>query len=566
MKVQAVLSRSRLLPATCLIAVVALLAAPAAAIGQQSSAGRPASLVVATRDGLLQGKRAEGADQFLGIPYAAPPVGPLRWRAPEPVAPWAGVRPVTAYGNRCPQLRSQDGQEEDDENCLFLNVFTPSGDRRAPGTGGLPVLFWIHGGMLLHGAGDLYDGSLIARRDHVIVVSINYRLGVFGFLDVPGLGTSAQTASGNYGLLDQEAALRWVHANIAGFGGNPDRITIGGESAGGWSVCALLTAPAVRGLFIGAIMESGSCASRTQAQAQAVGQQLATNVGCTDPATALACLRGKPESVLLDATASAATAIPSAHVVEFTSGGPDLPAPPARAVADGDYAHVPLLIGTNHDEARYFTQIFAADDQRAFDGLIAAQYGSAAPAILQQYPWTSFPSPYAAAYALASVDTDSGYFYGIGGCPAQDLAAQFASTTRTFFYQFDDESAPAQNDMLPGFQWGAAHTQELGFLFPGYNPYGTDLYQLLTPAELQLSRQMIAWWGAFLWRGAPVAPGEPDWPGYASGELMSLRPGGQSKPITAAAFAGQHQCAFWAGVLAAGGPAPPPAAMTRADR
>jgi carboxylesterase type B len=207
--------------------VLATPAPAAAAPGGSSAAARRDALVVATQDGLLRGKHAEGVDQFLGIPYAAPPVGPLRWQAPQPARPWAGVRDATAYGNRCLQLASQDGPRQDNEDCLFLNVFSPVTYplryRPAARDGGLPVLFWIHGGMLLHGAGDEYDGSLIARTDDIIVVSINYRLGAFGFLDVPGLGNSPLTASGNYGLLDQEAALRWVHGNIAVFGGNPGR-------------------------------------------------------------------------------------------------------------------------------------------------------------------------------------------------------------------------------------------------------------------------------------------------------------------------------------------------------
>src|SRR5580693_1216949 len=321
------------------------LAAPA---GPAGGAAHRGGLISATADGLVQGKHAEGIDQFLGVPYAAPPVGPLRWQAPQPVHPWTGVRSATAYGNRCPQLASGNGPREDTENCLFLNVFTPAGYHPGAGRGGLPVLFMIHGGGLSNGAGDQHDGSLIVNTDHIVGVSINYRLGAFGLLDVPALGTSRLTANGNFGLLDQEAALRWVRRNIAAFGGDPGRVTIAGESAGGWSICALMTSPLARGLFSAGIMESGSCASRPPADAQSAGLAFAAQAGCPDAATAAACLRGEPETALLTDSAS--------YSPEFASGGPEIPVPPAQAVADGDEARVPLLMGTNHDEGRTFAQ------------------------------------------------------------------------------------------------------------------------------------------------------------------------------------------------------------------
>ena len=374
------------------------------------------------------------------------------------------------------------------------------------------------------------------NTDHIVVVSFNYRLGVFGFLDVPGLGTSPLTANGNYGLLDQETALRWVQRNIAAFGGDPRQVTMAGESAGGWSDCALMTSPPARGLFRGVIMESGSCASRTPAQAQSAGLAFATAAGCPDAATAASCLRGLPEATLNTASAG--------YSAEFASGGPELPLPPAQAVAEGDYTRVPLLMGTNHDEGRTFAQGFASYTQQQYEQLIGELYGSLAPAVLQHYPWSAFASPYTAAYAIGAVWTDSGFITGIGGCPTQNLAAQFASTTRTFFYQFDDRHAPGLNMDLPGYQWGAGHAMELAYLWPSFNN-GYSLYDLLTAAQLQLSHQMVVQWGAFTRSGAPQAPGQPFWPAYTSGRLMSLRPGGQSRTISAGAFGAEHQCGFW---------------------
>jgi carboxylesterase type B len=521
------MNRARLI-ATAAATLLALLL-PTAAQAKTSPGG---NLIVRTDRGLLQGMSAEGIDQFLGIPYARPPVGPLRWAAPQPMPRWSGIRPATSYGGRCAQLASGNGPRVDNEDCLYLNVYTPPGHR----PGSLPVLFMIHGGGLTTGAGDQHDGSLIVNTDHIVVVSINYRLGPFGFLTLPGLSGSAQTASGNFGLLDQEAALRWVHRNIAAFGGNPAKVTIDGESAGGWSVCALMTSPPARGLFRGAIMQSGSCATQTRAAAQTASLAFAKQAGCPDPATAAACLRARPEQALLDASPS--------YQPLFVSGGPELPLPAAQAVASGHYNRVPLLMGTNHNEGRTFAQGFTGYTQQQADQLITQIYGAQAPAILARYPWSSYPAPYTAAYMIGDIWTDSGFLSGIGGCPTQNQAATFAATTPTFFYQFDDLHAPGLNNDHPGYQWGAGHAMELAYLWPSFNN-GFSLYDLLTPAQLELSRQMVRYWGAFTALGAPEVPGQPRWPAYTTGRLMSLRPGGQTRTIPASEFAAEHQCSFW---------------------
>ena len=257
--------------------------------------------------------------------------------------------------------------------------------RAAAGTRQAAVLVMIHGGGLVNGSGDQHDGSLIVNTDHIVVVSINYRLGVFGFLDVPGLGTSPLTANGNYGLLDQEAALRWVRRNIGAFGGDPGRVTIAGESAGGWSMCALMSSPPARGLFSAAIMESGSCASRTPAAAQSAGLAFAAQAGCTVAATAASCLRSTQESTLLDASASISSE-------EFTSGGPELPIPPAQAVASGRYTHVSLLMGDNHDEGRTFSQGLAGLTEQQYADLVAQDYGASSSATLWACPTRPCPS------------------------------------------------------------------------------------------------------------------------------------------------------------------------------
>ena len=537
------------LTALALAAVAGLFHGPAGAPGgpqvQAISAdaasaavpSQPQNLLVTTDKGQVEGRTIGLVDQFLGIPYAQPPVGALRWAAPAPMAAWTGVRPALGYGGRCAQLSNGNGPRIDNEDCLYLNIFTPTS---VPATGGLPVLFMIHGGGLTTGAGDQQDGSLLAQTQHIVVVSINYRLGPLGFLDVPGLADPATAAAtgGNFGLLDQESALRWVAANIAAFGGDPAQVAIAGESAGGWSVCALMTSPPVRGLFARAIVESGSCPSETAAQAQTASLAFAAKAGCTVPADAAACLRGASESDLLDASAQ--------YQPTFVAGGADLPAAPAQAVATGQYAKVPLLFGDNHDEGRTFSQGFAGDTQQQYTAFVDSTYGALAPQILQRYPWTAFPAPYTAAYAVGAIFTDSGAVTGIGGCTAQNLAQQFAAGARTYFFQFDDRHAPGLNNQVPGYQWGAGHAMELAYLWPSFTN-GFSLYAELTPPQLQLSNEMVERWGAFVRTGSPNTGGQLAWPvltGHAN-RLMSLRPAGRSTVISGAEYSAEHQCGFW---------------------
>jgi carboxylesterase type B len=504
-------------------------------------AAQPQSLIVSTGAGQIEGRTTGTVDQFLGVPYAAPPAGALRWQPPQPVTPWTGVRSALSYGGRCAQLANGNGPRIDNEDCLYLNVYAPA---VIPSGRKLPVMFMIHGGGLTTGAGDQQDGSLLASSQNIIVVSVNYRLGPFGFLALPGLD-SGTDADGNFGLLDQEAALRWVQQNIAGFGGDPGQVTIAGESAGGWSVCSLLASPPAKGLFARAIMESGSCISQPLAAAQQAGAALAAKVGCASAgsgaSTVASCLRSVPEATLLSASSS--------YQPLPTVGGTDLPVAPAQAVASGSYTKVPILMGTNHDEGRTFAQGDASLTEAQYVQYVDASFGALAPQVLARYPWSAYPHPYTAAYAIGAIETDAGLVGGIGGCPEQNLAGQLASTgAPTWFFQFDDRHAPGLNDNLPGYQWGAGHAMELAYLWPSFTN-GFSLYAELTPAQLQLSRQMIAYWGAFVRTGVPSAPGSPAWPRYSAGSarLMSLRPGDATRVIPGSEFAAEHQCSFWNG-------------------
>ena len=325
------------------------------------------SLTVTTDDGQLHGRTTGPVDQWLGIPYARPPVGALRWEPPQPAASWTGVRECDqSYGNECTQLGNPTVNTED---CLYLNVFAPA---VIPADAKLPVLFWIHGGGSVSGSGDQYDGSLLAQSDGIIVVTINYRLGPFGILDLPGLSSAEPT--GNFSLLDMEAALRWTQSNIAAFGGDPSKVTIAGESAGGMAVCSLLASPPAKGLFSAAIMESGSCRGNSEATAEAEALAVAKAAGCPTAATAAACLRGKNEATVLSASASF---IP----VWYTYGGPDLPVSPLQAIESGHYNRVPILMGDNRDEGRAFSAGYAGYTSQQYTQLVDSAFGAGCGAV-----------------------------------------------------------------------------------------------------------------------------------------------------------------------------------------
>ena len=223
------------------------------------NAARSGGLTVSTADGAVRGKTVAATDEFLGMPYAAPPVGPLRWQPPQPPKPWPGVRAATSFAPHCPQPSSSFGVASTSEDCLYLNVFTPAGAQGAQGAQArnLPVMVWVHGGSLRTGASEEYNPTGLVGHG-VIVVTINYRLGALGFLADSALASRPGGSSGNYGLMDQQAALRWVQRNIRGFGGNPGNVTLFGESAGGLSTLSQLVSPGARGLFQRAIVESGS--------------------------------------------------------------------------------------------------------------------------------------------------------------------------------------------------------------------------------------------------------------------------------------------------------------------
>jgi carboxylesterase type B len=506
-------------------------AVPAVAVPAVAATQAPDSLVVQTDTGAVRGVHSDGVDAFLGIPYAAPPVGALRWQSPGPHQPWTGVRPATEYGARCAALASTNGPRTNAEDCLFINVQRPTGVTAGRN---IPVYVFIHGGGLVNGSSNQASGDKIVRLTNAIVVTMNYRLGVFGFLGLGGLSSSGQ---GNYGFLDQQFALRWVQRNIAAFGGNPAQVTLGGESAGAFSVCGHLTSPGSRGLFVRAMMQSGSCYSRTLQQTYADSATFAAAAGCPSTgASAVQCLRSKSAAELLEAS--------TVFSPTLSSGTAALPQPTAAAVATGQFARVPIVNGSNRDEGRTFAQGFIGWSKQQYIGWVQNTYGANASKVLARYPWPANADKFTPAYLIGAIMTDSGLIAGIGGCTELRLDETLAKWVPTWAYEFDARNGPGLTP-IPGYVWGAGHAAELAYLFPSFNN-GTPIAPTFNAGERQLSRNMIQYWGGFVFRGSPNFQGQAHWPRFdLTGRIMSLRVAGQSQTISSGQYRTEHQCDFW---------------------
>jgi para-nitrobenzyl esterase len=426
---------------------VALSAATLAAAGGtadatlSASAGSAlrASPVVHTEDGSVEGVAVAGGYAFRGLPYAAPPIGDLRWRPPQPPASWRGARDASQYAPSCPQppnLFRPPGPESED--CLYLNVSTPTLRHHAE----RPVLVWIHGGGFTEDGALNYDGTTLAA-DGIVVVTINYRLGALGFLAHPALASRPGGPAGNYGLMDQQAALRWVRSNIAEFGGDPDNVTIAGQSAGGVSVLAHLVSPHSRGLFRRAIVESGAFALNqiSLSQAEAFGETFAAQAGCQDQTAE--CLRRVTVATLVKEFPGAA--IPG--VVD----GKVLTESIGAALAAGHFAHVPILNGVNHNEEWIFVAGLGlavsggmyvpapAPTPASYQSVIASVLGvsdTRAAAIAAEYPLDAYP---AAIVALSTLVSDANF-----ACPAMQVDRWTARRVPTFAYEFDEGCRAAE--------------------------------------------------------------------------------------------------------------------------
>lgn len=448
--------------------------------------------------GTAIGEDAGDVQVWRGIPYAAPPVGDLRFRPPEPAAPWGGWREATAFGPECPQRMRGGTTVVGDEDCLTLNVWAPA-DRAAP----LPVMVFIHGGGFVQGSGSvvLYDGSSLARRG-VVVVTINYRLGALGFLATDDLvAESAEGSAGNYGIRDQIAALGWVRRNAAAFGGDAANVTIFGESAGAVSVCALLGAPSADDLFERAVVQSGGgCygwprldeATLTEpTSAVDRGAEIAAAAGC-DGADALACLRGLSAAAVVDATWMASASGLGLPDVGPNSDGVVLLAETWDRYADGSAPDRPVIIGSNADESRSFLTGVPIPTEAAYESAVRMTVPAFADDLLALYPASDYPTPKAAFEALYS---DVGFI-----CPAVAFADHASGGEPTYAYHFVHTLRGAIGAR------GAQHGDELFFLFDGLG-----IVPSYTPvaADAAVTELMQAAWVAFARGEAP-----PDWPAY----------------------------------------------------
>jgi para-nitrobenzyl esterase len=487
--------------------------------------------IALTTEGLVRGVATPGTREFRGVPYAAPPVGERRWRPPAPPARHLGIRDATAFAPHCAQLASPFGQASGAEDCLYLNVYAPRGAVLRP------VMVWIHGGALVTGESDDYDATRLVTQGDVVVVTINYRLGALGFTAHPALtAESPAHASGNYGLLDQQAALRWVQRNILLFGGDPTRVTIFGESAGGLSVHAQLASPGSRGLFQRAIVESGAyqLAQPSLAQGEAGGAAFAAAAGCADQSAA--CLRSLDvATILAHQPAGIAGASP---VID----GAFLPRSIAEAFATGQFNRVPVIEGANHDEWRLFvgltTLTTGPTPAAAYPAAIAATLGVPAqvvPAFVAQYPLAGFAS---ADLALSALGTD-----GIFACNARVAARALAGFVPTFAYEFADPDAPQRFLPPVAFPYAAAHASEIQYLF---DLPVTVPAPALDAAQRRLAAHMIRYWSSFARTGQPSSVEAPPWPRYdARDTFQALVP---TRPQPTTTFAADHRCAFWDGL------------------
>ena len=468
---------------------------------------------ITTEAGLVSGAESgvAGVRQYLGIPYAAPPVGPNRWKAPQPAARWTGVKAATSFGDRCVQaglFSDMVFRDKMSEDCLVANVWTGATSPAAK----LPVMVWIYGGGFQAGSASepRQDGSRLASKG-VVVVSFNYRLGLMGFLAHPELTKeSPNKASGNYGILDQIAALQWVKKNIAAFGGDPGNVTIFGESAGSFSVSILMASPLAKGLFHKAIGESGASfpsgpqaplGGATLASAEAEGEKFAAAMN----APTIEALRAKPATDLLGGPGT-----PPRWFSPIVDGYA-VPTPVSEIFTKGQQHKVPLLAGWNAGEVRSSVTLRPQKPTaESFKAEVAKRFGASADAIGKAYGGATDAEALEAAAALAS---DSFISYGTWKWLEVHRAT---GGTRVYRYLFDRdipiEPGRVQNGTpVTAKDIGARHAGEIEYVFGMLDTIKDTTF---TPADAALSGAMMDYWSSFAKTGTPSAKGQPAWPAF----------------------------------------------------
>jgi para-nitrobenzyl esterase len=479
--------------------------------------------IVKTRAGAVRGAVDSNVRVFLGIPYAAPPVGNLRWQPPEAHASWRDTLDASRAGNSCMQMSFRHGGPEGSEDCLYLNIYTPN-----PAGTRLPVMVWIHGGTFINGTGATYNGSKLAAKGNLIVVTINYRLGPFGFLASRSLDFSGHP-SGNYGLLDQQAALRWVKDNIAAFGGDPDNVTIAGESAGAISVGLHLVSPAAAGLFQRAILESGPFFhTRTLAEAENRGDEFVAKLGCDKESDAAGCMRSKPAAQVLSAIPASPLGA-GRPIWEPVIDGHFIPSQPVDALAAGHFNKVPVLNGSNRDEGTLFLVFAKPITAQQFEANAHSRFGNDAARVMAAYPLASYSSPILA--------TAAGFGDAFFSCPIVKAGTMLSAEVPVYQYEFNDTHAPLSFFRSPPFPLGAFHGSEIQYVFGGIAANGSA-----SAAQQKLSDAIMGYWIGFITSGNPG--GSPRWTRYSARDprVLSLAPGAIGYESD---FAKIHHCDLW---------------------
>jgi para-nitrobenzyl esterase len=532
---------------TVLAGIIVMLALPSAHAVAPTAASPACATgtTVQTQDGPVCGIVVNGDREWLGVPFAAPPVGSLRWQPPQPHAAWTTTLQATAYAPPCQQQFNFGTVEplQGSEDCLYLNVFQPSG---AIPASGLPVMVHIHGGGFRIGNGQ-GDYTLLANTGDEVVVSIQYRLGIFGFLADSALGAH----SGDYGLQDQQAALRWVQQNIGAFGGDPTNVTIFGESAGGSSVCDHIASPTARGLFEKGISTSGEydglfgvpgpsnaetleiqdCKSAlpTEAQADGLGASFANALGCTGTAAQVAsCLRSAPASKVADTAGFGGYQYGGQGTIAPTINGTTLTMTLRQALQTGKVNRVRVIAGTGRDEdlVSNETGVALPTTPSGYVSLVQAQYGKYAPQVLRLYPLSRYYSPYVA-FRTVAADSDT-------VCPAIVTDQALARRMPVYGYLIQNGDPPPNTETVPA---GSSHVAAWNL-----TPVTTNF-----DANAQvLQAQELSYVTTFARTGNPTTQNAPVWPEFnRSMQEMSLSPGADSLAMPIALIEQEHNCAFW---------------------